>query len=229
MTVFILIFLLIAVMVTIGGIYGWKQEQKRRQALAAAATRLGLSFSSEKNYELAGQLGFLDRLQKGSNRYCYHVARGAYEGHEVIVCDYHYETYSRGKHGRQTHHHYLNLTTMIIPVFVPELQIAPESFLDKIASSLGFDDIDFESAEFSRKFKVTSPDKKFAYDFCHARMIEYLLLKPDQILEVEGNTLAEIRRGRLTPKTLRSDLEHLAQIRSLIPGYLLKTPPPQLP
>lgn len=221
----LLIFLVAAVVFGVLAWYGWRQEEKRRTALAKASLQLGLSFSPSKDFELAGQLHFLDRLNKGSKRYCYNVLRGRYQEHDVIVCDYHYQTTSyNGKAGQKTNHHYLNLTLTTLPTYFPELQIAPENFFDKIADSLGFGDIDFESAAFSRQFKVTSPDKKFAYDFCHARMIDYLMERPDQVLEVEGNTLAEIRRGRLTPDAVVDDLEHLLRIRRLIPNYLL-TPP----
>ena len=41
----------------------------------------------------------------------------------------------------------------------------------------GYQDIKFESAEFSKTFCVRSPDKKFAYDVCNAKMMEYLLVK----------------------------------------------------
>jgi hypothetical protein len=39
----------------------------------------------------------------------------------------------------------------------------------------GYGDIKFESAEFSKTFCLRTPDKKFAYDACNAKMIEYLL------------------------------------------------------
>ena len=40
------------------------------------------------------------------------------------------------------------------------------------------DDIDFESAEFSRTFYVTSDNRKFAFDVFHARAMEYMLALP---------------------------------------------------
>ena len=58
---------------------------------------------------------------------------------------------------------------------VPDLLIRPEGFFDKVAGAFGFDDIDFESEEFSRAFFVKSSDKRFAYDVLHPRMLELLM------------------------------------------------------
>ena len=39
----------------------------------------------------------------------------------------------------------------------------------------GADDIDFESARFSERFHVKSPDRKWAYDVIHTKTMERLL------------------------------------------------------
>ena len=52
-----------------------------------------------------------------------------------------------------------------------ETIVRPEHVFDRLASFLGFDDIDFESVEFSKRFMVKFADRKFAmlttYD-CYA-------------------------------------------------------------
>jgi hypothetical protein len=37
---------------------------------------------------------------------------------------------------------------------------------------------------------VRSPDKKFAYDVCHAQMMEYLLANRDLSIEIENEVIA---------------------------------------
>ena len=81
-------------------------------------------------------------------------------------------------------------------------------------------DIDFESAEFSRKFVVRSPDKKFAYDFCNARMIEYLLDNRDLQVEVEHDSLALFFGSCLSPDAIQPNFDRLIQVRELIPDYV---------
>jgi len=110
---------------------------------------------------------------------------------------------------------------LTLPIVCPELTIAKEGIFSKIAQSFGYDDIDFESHEFSRKFCVRSKDKKFAYDICNAQMIEYLLANQDMSLEFENNILALSFNKRLSPEEIVPNLDRLIYVRGLIPGYIL--------
>ena len=201
-------------------VYGQIMAGRRRDALAALAHRLGLSFDEEHDHAMARRLGFIDKLDQGSNRYLLNRLEGDYQGHRVMAFEFHYETYSHTKHGRQTHHHFFSVMTLILPKSFPELLITPEGFFSKIAQAFGYDDIDFESAEFSRSFCVRSPDKKFAYAVCHPGMMEYLLARPDLALEFEGNVLALAFDSRLDVEEIEPRLRQLVEIRRLMPDYL---------
>jgi hypothetical protein len=87
---------------------------------------------------------------------------------------------------------------------------------------LGYDDIDFESSEFSRAFAVRSRDRKFTYDVCHPRMMEYLLEHRDLSLEIEGRCVAMSFDRRLKPEEVPARLQQLIQIRQLFPEYLYR-------
>jgi hypothetical protein len=50
---------------------------------------------------------------------------------------------------------------------------------------------------------VKSRDKKFAYDFCHAQRIDFLLGQPDLMIEVDGNTLALTSKGKRSVEAIR--------------------------
>ena len=58
---------------------------------------------------------------------------------------------------------------------MPELHIRNETAADRVSAALGFDDIDFESAEFSRKFYVLSSNKQFAYNVISPAVMDHLL------------------------------------------------------
>jgi len=214
----IIIVLVLVIGAIVWGIYAGK---KRREALGLLAEKLGLCFSPEKDYQLAERYAFLDKLRQGSNRYAQNSIIGEYQGHEVAVFDYHYETHSTDSKGRrQTHHHHFSFFILTLEKFFPELTIAKESFFSKIAQAVGFDDIDFESHEFSKKFVVRSKDKKFAYDFCNAQMIDYLLGHPDINIEVDQNSLAIGFNTRLKVEQIETHLNQLIKICSLIPDYV---------
>jgi len=206
---------MIAVVVVIV-ICGYIASLKRREAMAALATRLGLRFSPRKDRGLARQYRFLDKLRRGSNRYAYNVLSGNYQGHDVLLFDYHYQTGS----GKDTHHHHLSFFILHLPGVFPELTIGREHIFSKIAQAVGYDDIDFESHEFSRKFCVRSRDKKFAYDVCNAQMIEYLLANDDLTMEIESHALAVSFNRRLRLEQIEPNLNRLLQVRSLLPDYV---------
>jgi hypothetical protein len=217
----ILIFIVFAGFVVATIIFSVIAARKRREELGALAARLGLSFRPDNDRELAGRFEFLNALAQGSNRYAFNVLSGTCQGHEVLVFDYHYETHSHDSKGhRQTHHHYFSFFILLLPVHFPELRITREGMLSKIAQAFGYDDIDFESAEFSRAFCVRAKDRKFAYDVCHAQMMDYLLANRDLSLEIKGRALALAFGARLAAAEIESNLRRLTEIRSRLPEYL---------
>jgi hypothetical protein len=197
-------------------VLGYISSLKRREAMAAVAARLGLHFMPHKDRYMPKRYRFLDKLRRGSSRYAFNVLSGSYREHEVLLFDYHYKTGS----GKNTHHYYLSFFILQLPESFPELIIAPEGIFSKIAQAVGYDDIDFESHEFSRKFCVRSKDKKFAYDVCNARMIEYLLSNTDLSIEIEERVLAISFNSRLAPDKIEPNLNRLITVRSLLPDYL---------
>lgn len=217
----VLFVVLMIALVVFGAIFGAIAARKRREAFAALAARLGLGYSAGKNYDLPDRFNFLNKLTQGSNRYAYNVLSGHYEGHAVQAFDYHYETHTTDSKGRRhTHHHHLSFFILMLEKAFPELIISGEGIFSKIAQAFGYDDIDFESHEFSRKFCVRSRDKKFAYDFCHARMMEYLLANDDLNIELEGPALAIGFGKTLAVEQIEPNLKRLIEVRQLMPHYL---------
>jgi len=214
------IFILFVVLAIAAGIYNMIAAQKRREGMAVLAARLGLSFNAGEDYELPERFAFLKQLAEGSNRYAFNILSGQYKENDVLAFDYHYETYSYDKNGRHTNDFYLSFLILTLPAVFPELKISHEGLLSKLAQAFGYDDIDFESAEFSKTFCVRSPDKKFAYDVCNARMIEYLLANQDLSLEIECNALAMVFTRQLAVEKIELDLQRLEEIRLRLPEYL---------
>lgn len=218
--IFIGILLLIGVVAYLGHL----QARKRREAFQAIALELGFSFRPEKDAGVASRFGFLEHMDDGSRRYAFNILSGQLEGQQANIFDYHYETYSRDSKGRRrTHHHYFSIFTLALPASFPELFITREGLFAKLGQMLGFDDIDFESVEFSKRYKVRSKDKKFAYDFCNAQMIDYLLRQEDLIIEVDGNILSLTFKGKLAIDRIRPNIDRILRIRFLMPNYLFNS------
>ena len=210
----------VLVIAAISAIYGTIRARKRREGLFELAQRLGLNFSAAEDYGLADRYGFLKQLAQGENRYARNVLSGTYQRDQVLAFDFHYETYSQGKSGRQTHHHWFSFFILTLPAVFPDLTIRRENFFMKVAEVFGYQDIKFESAEFSKTFCVRSPDKKFAYDVCNAKMMEYLLANHDLSVEIENQVLALAFDTRLSVEQVESNLQRLVEIRFRLPDYL---------
>jgi hypothetical protein len=201
-------------------IIGYRLEKKRREAFQSLAARLGMTYTA-RDSTIASQYRFLDALCRGENRYAYNVLSGTFEGYPARAFDFHYETHSHDSRGRRTtHHHHFSFFLIEQEKAFPELRIYPEDFLSKLGQMMGFDDIDFESIEFSKAFVVRSADRKFAYDVCHTRMMEYLLAHRELSVEVEGRCIAISFNSRLKPEEVPVRLRQLVEIRRLFPEYL---------
>ena len=104
---------------------------------------------------------------------------------------------------------------------VPDLLIRREGVLDKIAGAFGFDDIDFESAQFSRRFHVKSPDKRFAYDVIDPRMMEFLLAGDPGTIDIErGRCCVSDGRRRWSPQQYEANLEWISRFFDNWPDHV---------
>src|SRR5580658_3495703 len=187
----------VVILIVAGSIYGAIQAQKRREGLAELARRVNLNFNPAPDYELAERFGFLTKLAHGDNRYCYNVLSGTYQGDDVLAFDYHYQVTTHDKNGSHTTHYRFSFFILQMTTTFPDLTIRRENFFLKIAEVFGYQDIKFESAEFSKTFLVRSPDKKFAYDVCNAKMMEYLLANRDLSIEFENEVIALVFSSRI--------------------------------
>lgn len=217
----IIFFIAVAAAIITGVVWSVREAKKRRAALVALAQSLGLRFDASNDATLDDQYHFLEKLGQGSNRYAFNRFSGVYRGNEVKAFDFHYETHSYSKKGVRTHHHYFSFFLLHVPDVFPELIITREHIFSKIGQFLGFDDIDFESAEFSNAFSVKSKDKKFAYDICHPRMMEYLLNNRDLSIEMEAHCVSLFFSRRLSVERIKPNLDRLIELRDLIPDYVL--------
>lgn len=219
----VVLILLLAVVAVIGLAYlWWRLEQKRRAQWAAFAQSRGWSYSHEKDRGLADSYQFLEELRRGRNRYAVDVFRGPWHERPMIAFSYHYAETRGSGDDRRTKHYWLSVVSFRIvdDRHFPELTIIPETMLGRFGNLFVKRDIDFESVEFSRMFDVRSADKRFAYDVCHPRMMEYLLQVPGTTLELEGQWIATIHDDKLDLETLDWRLNHLANIANQLPHHL---------
>ena len=186
------------------------------------ALKLGLKFRPESTQKIQPKLAFINRLQYGRRHHALNVFTGQRLKQPVVIFDFRYEVETiTGKGGMIVEDPY-SFYTIELPRSFPEVTIYKEGLISKIYQATGHGDLDFESYEFSRKFRVRGADAKFAYDFCNARMIEYLIENTDLSIEIDRNILCISFDKPLIFETVEYNFGRLLKIRSLMPDYLFE-------
>ncbi len=218
----VLVLIGIAVVAAIA-VLGYYQEKKRRETMRLWARSRGLSFWHGRDDRFENRYPLFDCLREGSKRHARLRMEGEVDGRETCCFDYRYETYSTNSKGqRQTHTH--NLSGAVVNSGLPlrALRLRPENALDRIAEFVGFDDIDFESAAFSRAFHVTAPNRKWAFEVLHQATIEFLMEQPRFTIELAGPWVMVRRSGRLGPEDFGRAMALANGILDRLPRYLLR-------
>lgn len=216
-------------------VYGHLQEKKRTSALEGFAQGRGLRFSPQVDPSADERFARFAMFRRGHSRRAWNIATGevqlgSYRA-RVETGDFLYKvTSGSGKHQSTTTYRfsYLVLTNPIGRC--PETIVRREGFFDRVKGVLGFDDIDFESVEFSRRFHVSSDDKRFAYDLIDPRMMEFLLASAPPALEVDGGLICLSNgKGRWEPAEFRARLAWLGSFLEHWPRHLADSMPAAAP
>ena len=205
-------------------ILGAKQAKKRREALAAWAQAHGLSLDTSHDHGFRNRFPQFSCFKKGDqDRYAYNTMAGLWNGRQVIAFYYHYETTSTNSKGHRTTSSWYFSGVLLKPAIpLKPLSIRAENFLDKVAGFFGLDDIDFESAEFSRRFCVNSPDRRWAYDVLHARTIEFLLQGPRFTIEFAPDQVLAWKSGRFRPQQFEQAIRIIEGVLDRLPDYVVQ-------
>jgi len=213
------VFFLIVPLVVGVLVYGLYRAAQRRKVLRAWAAQNGLSFDRSHDGSMDNRFPDFRCLHHGRSRYAYNCMYGPHRDRQVLAFDYHYVTGS----GKNRTTHTFSAVILASPVPLEPLHIRSEGFFDRVGEFFGFDDIDFESAQFSREFRVTSPDRRWAYDVIHARMMEYLLAAPRMSIQFDSGHVIVWQGGRtFSPAQFTDSLELAHGILDRLPDYLVQ-------
>jgi len=161
----VLIFLAIPVFI---GLAIWSQYRRHQRLLAWAAS-VGWTY-------VGTDPSLADRWHSqpfgvGHGRRVSELMTGRFEGRSVMSFGYRYSTSSGKSESTYTFH----VVSMALPAYLPNLELTPEGLGARIARTFGGQDIQFESEDFNRAWRVRAGDIKFAHDVLHPRLMERLL------------------------------------------------------
>ncbi|MEM1164892.1 MAG: hypothetical protein AAGI30_01230 [Planctomycetota bacterium] len=220
----IFIGLIVALMIG-GAIAAWWFDRKRLDALRAWAASNGLTFDPHKrSYALPISL-----FRKGHSRWARRFCTGRLEqpiagldDHPPLeLFEYHYAVTSGSGKNRRTTHYYHPCIAVHLAFEPGDLAIRDEHLGDKLGAAFGMDDIDFEHAEFSKRYHVTGHDRERVYELMHTRMIDFLLTYRRQRLEIAGDTLFVHLTGRADVEDYDRLLGCCRGILALLPRTLV--------
>jgi len=207
-----------------------KRVDERRASLAQLAHRLGFTFDPEKDRDHDERFAQFAVFRRGHSRVAFNTLRGSIPingaSHPVVMGDYRYKITTHNGKSSSTHTYRLSYVIVRFPrPGVPDLLIRPEGVFDKLGQALGFDDIDFEDIEFSRMFVVKSSDRRFAYDVCHPRMIEWLKEQAGRFpaIDIEHGHMCLVRdKRRCTPGGFEENLAYAQEFIDRWPDHALR-------
>ncbi|MEZ5094176.1 DUF3137 domain-containing protein [Nocardioides sp.] len=224
MTGVFVLFILGGLTLVIGlGILGYLADKRRREAMQALATARGWTYTERDDR-------WTDRFPGspfglGHNRQAKNILTGRYDDRPFVAFDYvYYTTETRTDSEGHTHteeqSHSYSIVAVDLGAAFPELEVTPEGFFSRMIGRLTDRDIELESEDFNRAFTVTCPDRKFAFDVLHPRMMEYLLGHTDEAFRFAGGHLLVAAAGQAGLPEIDAALAFVDGIADRIPEFV---------
>ena len=136
---------------------GLRIEKKRREALQAFASQMGLTYAEKLN--ALGEMPCHEAgvFQKGRSKKAKNYMTGKVADVDLILTDYQYTTGS----GKNSTTYNLTVAAYCIPgLDLPDFALESENFLTRFAEKFGMQDIDFEShPQFSKTYRLSGKDE----------------------------------------------------------------------
>ena len=216
-----LLLILLVLLVTIGVVYlNYYVAKKRREAMTLLAQAKGWTYTARDDRWNEAFVGTPFGL--GHSRQTKNVLTGEYDGRTFVAFDYLYYTTERsGKSTRQVPHPF-GIVAVDMDVLFPPLAVSPENFLERFVGRLTDRDIELESEDFNRAFTVECPDRKFASDVLHPRMMQMLLQWPDSGFRFDRRWIIDVQAGTVALDGIEPRLRRVDAIVDQIPEFVWK-------
>lgn len=181
----------------------------------------GLNFQEWDYQGILGNFDVYSLFQSGYNKHVCNLCFGKKGNMEICTFDYPYDP--DNEHAFATG---LLITSPFIwqSISIYAKDILGDIFDRNLSEVIRFENIKFESAEFSKQYYVKCEDKKFAYDIIHPQIMELLLHVKYLNLNIETlhKTVLFRRIDPIPISEMDLLLETAIKFIDLIPEYLKK-------
>lgn len=107
-----------------------------------------------------------------------------------------------------------------LPAPLPWLHLSAERFADRAAKLFGAQDLDFESEDFNRLYRVRAIDPRLASDIVNPRTMELLIEVGGPDVRIHGWNIALVTPGRLDLEVVEGALTVLANVCDNVPPFV---------
>jgi hypothetical protein len=217
--VFVLVALGFVSLVGLAAWWSWSQAKKRRELLQSFALSQGWTWTERDDSWVERFSG--DPFGEGDHRRALNILVGAFRSRSMVAFDYSYQTHTTDSKGNQsTTTHRFAICALALPAALPEFELLPEGFLGRVGTMLGMQDIELESEDFNRRFRVRCDDAKLAYDLLPARTMAALLTRPALHVRLAGADAVCWEGGAHSPSELLARLDTLTTLLDGVPSYV---------
>lgn len=202
-----------------GGLVIWlvasHREKKRRERVIQLAKELDLELNWVLPDQEQGVFGQFQVVQQGRNRTT-NLCLVADDGEtRIALFDYSFIT---GAGKNQQRHHWVVSLCRMDALDAPAMQLKPTTFLSRIGSLIGFQDINIpEAPELSNAFVIQGEDPEAIRQFLNATRRDAFLRNPKQTYALKNRHLLIVReKKKLDAPNIKSYLgESLTLIQLL--------------
>jgi len=191
----------------------------RRETLFMFAVSRGWDFTVADS-SLAGRWAGTP-FGQGEKRRVTNVIRGTSEGRTLTAFDYEFVTTSSSNGGRDSSTQRFAVVVLGMPAYLPTLEVVPETVADRVASAVGVArDIDLESEDFNRKFRVAAANPKLASDVLTPRTMDLLIARPALAFRTQGSDIVSWAPGTIDPVEVLMRASTLDAVLGGVPGFV---------
>jgi len=207
------LFVLFAVGMLAFAVLAWWAGRKRRERLIAWAATNGWTYAASDvsltNFSQWQPFGV------GHSKRATEVLAGRYDRLSALSFAYRWTTGS----GRESTTHTAHIVAVVLPAYLPRVELTPDGLGAKLAKLVGAQDLTFESADFNRAYRVSASDPRVAHAIVHPRLMERMLRD-----DARGSSWRIDGTWLLSWETGSTDLDRLATRLGVLSAVVRSVP-----
>ncbi|WP_084125268.1 hypothetical protein [Demequina sp. NBRC 110054] len=202
------------------GLFAWAAvaEKRRCAELRAYAAAHGYLYTEADD-------SFIDRFHvlpfgQGSNKEALDLVVGSRDGLNFRTFQYRY-TVGRGEDSTTRR---WQVTWIDLPTALPMLAFMPDAALFRMLGGGGLGDVDVESDEFNRRWRVATRERAYAHAVLAPTMIDAMLAPrlSGCVVFVEGRSLVVAQQRVMELADLDLLLDALVAVRDAVPRFVFE-------